>query len=366
MTRISARRGQPLFALTGLMGGWVALRVMVPGIEVIEVPVPPNVAKRVGQPAQTRTDAKVEDSLPAAQPKNPERLPRQVRELVPDRAPTVLSRPLPMMPRSGAPMAEGAGPLPAPLPPTPPPPPPPPLAEQPRTTFSPRLLPFSPVQDRSRDRRWSADGWFLWRKDSNSAAALPGTTSYGASQAGAVLRYRLSHESALRPRAHLRVTSAMDNADSEVATGIGIQPLPEVPLEILAEGRLGTFSGDTQVRPAIIGVFGPPMQSLPLDLTAEVYAQGGYVGGTDATAFVDGQMRVTRAIDIGRTQVQAGAGVWGGAQEGVERVDAGPTLSVTTPVSDKIFARISIDWRERVRGDAEPGSGPVVTLSAGF
>ena len=343
------------------MGGWVTLRIMVPGIEVIDVPVPPNVAKRVGEPAQARTEAEIEDPLRAARPGIPERLQRQARELAPARAPTVLARPLSFMPRSFAPMAQRAGALPAPLPPSPPP-----LPEQPRATSSPRLLPFSPVQARTEDRRWSADGWFLWRKDSDSAAALPGATSYGASQAGAVLRYRLSHESALRTRAHLRVTSAIGSGDREVAAGIGIQPLPEIPLEILAEGRLGTFSSDMKARPAIVGVFGPPVQSLPLDLTAELYAQGGYVGGTDATAFVDGQMRVTRVIDIGRTQVQAGAGIWGGAQEGVERVDAGPTLSVTAPVSDKIFTRVSFDWRERLGGDAEPESGPVVTLSAGF
>ncbi|WP_157668110.1 hypothetical protein [Croceicoccus marinus] len=361
MTSTAARRGQPLVALTGLMGGWVALRVMVPGIEIIDVPVPPNVAKRVGQPEQVPVEAEPEPPIPAAPPPVTRRPPLQPREALPFRAPSVPTEPLPAKTRTYAPIPQRAGPSPSPHSG-----PPPPAPEPPRSPPSPRLLPFSPVQARDDGKRWSADGWLLWRKGSGSAAALPGATSYGASQAGAVLRYRLSHESALRPRAHLRVTSAIDSADREIAAGIGIQPLRKIPFEILAEGRVGIFSGDIQARPAVVGVFGPPAQSLPLDLTAELYGQGGYVGGTDPTGFVDGQMRVTRAIDIGRAHLQAGAGIWGGAQEGVERVDAGPSVSVTAPIAGGIFARASIDWRERVAGDARPGSGPVVTLSAGF
>lgn len=364
MTMPTARRGQPLVALTGLMGGWIALRVVMPGIEIIDVPVPPNVAKRVGPPVQAPIEPVLQEKETIVVPSDRQQSLRPASESRPSGAPALISRPLsayrqvqvPPPQRSARPPAQLPTALPPPLP----------QAEQPRPAPSFRLLPFSAAQAKNGDKRWSADGWLLWRKDSGSAAALPGAASYGASQAGAVLRYRLSHASALHPRAHLRVTSAFDSADQEVAAGVGIQPLPGIPFEILAEGRLGRFAGEAQARPAVLGVFGPPAQSLPLDLTAELYAQGGYVGGQDPTGFVDGQMRVTRPVDIGPVRLQAGAGIWGGAQESVERVDAGPTVSVTAPVGEGIFARASLDWRERVAGDAEPGSGPVVTLSAGF
>jgi hypothetical protein len=32
----------------------------------------------------------------------------------------------------------------------------------------------------------------------------------------------------------------------------------------------------------------------------------------------------------------------------------------------EVPARVSLDWRERVEGDAGPGSGIAVTLSTGF
>ncbi|QQN74815.1 hypothetical protein [Croceicoccus sp. YJ47] len=106
--------------------------------------------------------------------------------------------------------------------------------------------------------------------------------------------------------------------------------------------------------------------SLPLGIEAESYVQAGYVGGRDATAFADGQIRLSREIvRAGRTAVRAGAGAWAGAQSGAARVDVGPTVAALVPVGPG-FARIAVDWRQRVAGDAEPGSGPVLTLSAGF
>jgi hypothetical protein len=45
----------------------------------------------------------------------------------------------------------------------------------------------------------------------------------------------------------------------------------------------------------------------------------------------------------------------------VWRVDVGPSLSVKVK-----GIRIEADWRQRVGGNAAPGSGPVLTVSAGF
>ena len=92
----------------------------------------------------------------------------------------------------------------------------------------------------------------------------------------------------------------------------------------------------------------------------------GYVGGYAATAFVDGQLRVDRPIaTIGPTEIRAGGGAWGGAQQGANRLDVGPTASVKVS-SGQIGARLGVDWRFRVVGDAAPSSGPAMTLAAGF
>ena len=36
------------------------------------------------------------------------------------------------------------------------------------------------------------------------------------------------------------------------------------------------------------------------------------------------------------------------------------------PLGKGLFGRAAVDWRFRVAGDADPGSGPALTLSAGF
>jgi hypothetical protein len=55
--------------------------------------------------------------------------------------------------------------------------------------------------------------------------------------------------------------------------------------------------------------------------------------------------------------VEVGAGAWGGAQPGAARLDMGPQASFRIPVG-RTGIRASAEWRFRVAGDAEPGSGP--------
>lgn len=224
---------------------------------------------------------------------------------------------------------------------------------------------------RSDDRasRWSADGWLLWRgKADNPSISGIIPSAYGGSQAGAVVRYAIAPDHPLRPRAYLRATTALSGSpEQELAAGIGIRPLSGAPVEVMGEARAGRFGSDERVRPAALVVFGPPPLPLPHRFAAESYAQAGYVGGTGATAFVDGQLRIDRpVIEAGGITLRGGVGAWGGAQRGAERLDAGPGITASIRVGGKVFARASLDWRQRVAGDAEPGSGPVFTLSTGF
>ena len=94
-------------------------------------------------------------------------------------------------------------------------------------------------------------------------------------------------------------------------------------------------------------------------------------GGDFATAFADGQLVADRALanfDLTRSKragIRLGAGVWGGAQKGSERLDIGPSANILVPVADAPV-RLSLDYRIRAAGDAEPGSGVALTLSTGF
>jgi hypothetical protein len=61
-------------------------------------------------------------------------------------------------------------------------------------------------------------------------------------------------------------------------------------------------------------------------------------------------------------QFSVGLGVWGGAQPGLYRLDAGPR--VTMRVRGNL--RVHADWRQRLVGNARPGSGPALTLAGDF
>lgn len=212
---------------------------------------------------------------------------------------------------------------------------------------------------------WSADAWLLWRREGSSSLAAV-QPSYGRSQVGGVLRYRLS-DSGYLPQAYLRASSALSGvAEQEIAAGLSARPMPQLPVRLAVEARATRVSGRTEVRPAAYAVTELPPAELPFGVRAEAYLQAGYVGGRFATAFVDGQARASRAIaTLGDNELAIGAGVWGGVQKGAARVDLGPTATVTFRLG-AARARIAADYRFRVAGDAQPSSGPALTLSAGF
>lgn len=221
--------------------------------------------------------------------------------------------------------------------------------------------------------RWSGDGWLLLRRGGAGIAPTGGLPTYGASQLGAVLRYRLdSGVSPHRPMAYLRLSGALAGtsgalAEREAALGLSARPLAAVPVRAMVEARLTRFAGGaTRVRPAASLVTELAPIALPLATRAEFYAQAGYVGGPGGTAFVDGQLRIDRHIArLGPAELRAGAGAWGGAQQGAGRLDLGPGMTLGAPLGPT-NARLAMDWRFRLAGNAAPSSGPALTLSAGF
>jgi hypothetical protein len=220
-----------------------------------------------------------------------------------------------------------------------------------------------------RDSRWSADAWLMLRRGGTvpSVGGLAPAT-YGASQAGAVVRYRLAPTSRHRPTLYLRGSAALNGSrEREVAVGASARPIAGLPVATAVEARVNHQPSGTRVRPAAFAYTELPPIALPGQARAEFYAQAGYVGGNFASAFADGQLRVDRPVaQVGRGELRAGGGAWGGAQKGASRLDLGPTATVGMPLGERGGARVGIDWRFRVAGDAAPSSGPALTLSAGF
>ena len=168
-------------------------------------------------------------------------------------------------------------------------------------TLSPSAVPRVPRPPATPPRatppnthRWSGDGWLLARGGGQGFGPAGSLPTYGASQVGAVLRYRLDKgASPFRPTLYARVSGALSGpggtlGEREVAIGLSARPLPRLPLRVMVEARASRFaSGATRLRPAASLVSEVAPISLPLATRAEFYAQAGYVGGPAAKATQD-------------------------------------------------------------------------------
>jgi len=227
----------------------------------------------------------------------------------------------------------------------------------------------APLKD---DPRWTFDRWLLLRAGSGDAAQAPGAASYGASQAGAIARFRLGKGDVQESYGYLRTSLAINapGKDKEIALGFGIRPARRLPLRVLAEARLFDSSRNAmQMRPVVTVITELPWQNLPAGFRAEAYGQAGYAGGKASTAFFDAQALVDRSVGkvIGvKRDVRIGAGLWAGGQQGAVRLDVGPRLSFPLDLGEEVPSRIALDWRLRVAGNARPPSGPALTIASSF
>lgn len=221
--------------------------------------------------------------------------------------------------------------------------------------------------------RWSLDNWAFWRQGSDAAPVSQGRVPvYGASQAGTVLQFRIAPSSGHDPRLYLRAYRALvTQGESELALGASARPVASIPLRMAGEVRYTETLFGTAIRPAGYIVSELPPVSLPLGTQLETYGQAGWVGGAASTWFADGQASVTGPIHLvdrlsrNALSLSLGAAVWGGAQKDAQRVDVGPTLRLDMKIG-KVPTRVSVDWRQRVAGDASPGSGVAATVSTQF
>jgi hypothetical protein len=207
--------------------------------------------------------------------------------------------------------------------------------------------------------RWQLTAWALLRQQAAGEAAPQSLASggqLGGSQAGARLAYNFTHQIA----ATFRTSSEVGRRGGEVALGMRIQPVRAIPLWFTAERRqrIGQYGGGRNAFALFFeaGLYDRPM---PMQFLLNTYLQGGVVGFNSRDGFIDGGLTLTRPV---YKQFSAGLGVWGGAQPGVYRVDAGPRITMRVRNNLKVH----VDWRQRLAGNAQPGSGPAITLSGDF
>jgi hypothetical protein len=217
----------------------------------------------------------------------------------------------------------------------------------------------APVIDPGKVDRLQLATWALLRSQQTGVAGsrpLATGGQLGASQAGARLIYNYNRQIALAAR----VSSEVGRRGGEVAAGVRVRPLVDIPVWLTAERRqaVGRYGGGRNAWAVFLegGMYERP---LPWRFSFDTYLQAGVVGVKSRDWFVDGAFSVTRPV---YRNFSAGFGVWGAAQPGLSRVDFGPRVSMKVRNNLKVH----LDWRQKVAGNARPGSGPALTLSGDF
>jgi hypothetical protein len=207
--------------------------------------------------------------------------------------------------------------------------------------------------------RWSASAWLSVRPGTGLGAA-PGGGQLGGSQAGARLAYML--DAGNRIALYGRLTAPLAGRGKEAAAGVEWQPT-SLPMRLIAEQRVG-FDG-VRGGPGL-GLVGGIDEALGGGFRFESYAQAGAVARERIEPYADGAARATRTLaEEGGVRLAVGGGAWGGAQRDAARLDLGPSATVALPLGDA-HVRVALDWRQRVAGDALPGSGLALTIGSDF
>lgn len=207
--------------------------------------------------------------------------------------------------------------------------------------------------------RLQLTAWALLRGQQGqifSDTSLASGGTLGGSQTGMRLTYHVTRSIA----ASVRGSATVGRRGGEVAAGVRITPFRTIPVSLTAERRqaIGRYGGGRSAF-ALFAEGGLYQRPVAWNFSLDAYLQGGVVGIRSRDLFVDGGATLTRPL-FGR--FSAGFGVWGGAQPGLYRVDAGPRISMQV----RRNVRVHADWRQRLAGNAAPGSGPALTLAGDF
>ena len=217
---------------------------------------------------------------------------------------------------------------------------------------------FPPVPLPYHDR-WQLSSWLVVRPGRGIGAA-PGAGQLGGSQAG----FRLAFRPIARRRlaGYARVAGPLRGRGTEAAIGIDWQPL-RAPVRLVVEHRVGLDG--VRGGPAL-GVVTGLTESIAPGFRLEAYGQAGAIRRARTERYADGAVRLIGEVVQRRTiRLALGLGAWGAAQREAQRLDLGPTLVATLPIG-AAQARLALDWRQRVAGNARPGSGVAITLGSDF
>ena len=210
-------------------------------------------------------------------------------------------------------------------------------------------------------RRWSRDAYALLRNGGNAGPAA--SPVLGGGQSGASLAWTVD-PLARRPLAIVARSNAASNdpQSSQAAIGVRWRPLPGISISaerLIAIGATARNDWTLRLAAGADGRQGP--------IRWRGYGEAGVLGNGDI--FAGGQAQALLPLArIAGVRLATGAGSWASIQTGgitTARVDVGPSFVTSAPMG-RFAVDVAADWRFRVAGNAEPGSGPVITISTSF
>lgn len=218
----------------------------------------------------------------------------------------------------------------------------------------------------SKQGSWSLSAWAVVRPDAGPVGLSP-NGQLGGSQFGFRIQRRLVEPVAsVTVAANMRVSTPLRQPKGkEAGLGLAIRRSGAVPIELIAERRIGLDRGG---RDAFAGLVATGIDDVPLPagLRLSGYAQTGIVGARKRDGFADGSLRVEH--DVGAIRgiaLRLGGAASGAIQPGVSRLDLGPSVAARFRLG-KANLRLAGEWRERVAGSARPGSGPALVLGLDY
>lgn len=222
-------------------------------------------------------------------------------------------------------------------------------------------------------RRWSASAYSLSRE--GTADPLAASPVLGGGQAGASVLFTPDPPARRPVSALARVASAagpdgrLDPGTAEAAIGLRWQPLAGVPVALDVERRfaLGALARNAWAA-RISGGTGGRARAAGTPLVWDAWGEGGIVGEKRLDVYGGAQARAAAPlVSLGNLSLDAGGGVWAAGQRtgdvATGRLDIGPSARIA--MRPWPFAA-QLDYRVRVAGDAEPGSGLALTVSGSF
>ncbi len=163
----------------------------------------------------------------------------------------------------------------------------------------------------------------------------------------------------------VRASTPIRGDGQELAIGISLKRSKRLAMELIAETRfqLNSNQADNLALIAVTGVSELPLGS---GFHLDAFGQAGVVGPNQSTLFIGGNASIHKEVSSASgVSLNLGMGAWSDAQNGAERLDVGPELSLKFR-NAKMPVRVSLQWRQRILGNASPNSGAALVLASDF